>query len=550
MKTIHKLFLIATIALGLGFVACNDSEVVSQGDNDSNANTHVSVTLSLHAKTRALPDDYNDIGKWGGKDKIETIAVYLVDGSSVTAKVFNVGPGLDYEFTQSTGQLVPKKEEAAIRTTAGEKKVYVLINGKPEVVTHLNKTPVAEFEDAYQKVALKLDNDYTTATPETSASKIAVKNGVDNETIVMTNVNPATLTVLPNITAAETIAATPKNRVSLEVERAVARVMVTKEKETYIIPDPNTDGATNLGTISDITWVVAQGENKLYVQRKSNWNTPSFDWIPTASNYVTQAEDRYDYSGLFEERTNKNHGGTDVPHKAAYGKDLGKITAELDAQLSGKFVLPTTHEVATGTASSFKKGNTAYVLIRAKFTPEAAAFADGVPYTEGNDFYVGANGKFYTSAVNALLVDKGGVEGQTVARYKDAKVLYYAWLNPDEIPDWYNSPVLRNNIYHIHITGFKNLGTNWNPLFPEDPENPTLIPNPEDPTGPQIPSNPDPKPEPDPKFPTDPTDPDYPEEPTNPIDPEDPLTTPITYMSVDVTVLQWLVHSYNVDLGI
>ena len=47
MKTIHKLFLIATIALGLGFVACNDSEVVSQGDNDSNANTHVSVTLSL-----------------------------------------------------------------------------------------------------------------------------------------------------------------------------------------------------------------------------------------------------------------------------------------------------------------------------------------------------------------------------------------------------------------------------------------------------------------------------------------------------------------------
>ena len=278
MKTIHKLFLIATIALGLGFVACNDSEVVSQGDNDSNANTHVSVTLSLHAKTRALPDDYNNIGKWGGKDKIETIAVYLVDGSSVTAKVFNVGPGLDYEFTQSTGQLVPKKEEAAIRTTAGEKKVYVLINGKPEVVSHLNKTPVAEFEDAYQKNALELDNDYSTATPETSASKIAVKNGVDNETIVMTNVNPATLTVLPNITAAETIAATPKNRVSLEVERAVARVMVTKEKETYIIPDPNTDGATNLGTISDITWVVAQGENKLYVQRKSNWNTPSFDW--------------------------------------------------------------------------------------------------------------------------------------------------------------------------------------------------------------------------------------------------------------------------------
>lgn len=537
MKTIHKLFLIATIALGLGFVACNDADDLSPVD-DSKANTHVSVTLSLHAKTRALPEDYNDIGKWGGKDKIETIAVYLVDGSSVTAKVFNVGSGKDYEFTQSTGQLVPKKEEAAIRTTAGEKKVYVLINGKPDVVSHLNKTPVAEFEDAYQTIALKLDNDYTGATPETSASKIAVKNGVDNETIVMTNVNPATLTVLPNITAAETLAATPKNRVSLEVERAVARVMVTTEKETYNIPDPNTDGATNLGAITDITWVVAQGENKLYIQRKNNWNTPSFDWVPSGSDYIAQAADRYDYSGLFEQRSNKL-GGTNVPLKAAYGGTIGEVTAELDAQLSGKFVLPTTHEVATGTASKFKKGNTAYVLIRAKFTPEAAAFADGVAYTEGKDFYVGANGKFYTSAGNALNPAKGGVAGQTVARYVGGKVLYYAWLNPDKVPDWYNSPVLRNNIYHIHITGFKNLGTNWNPLFPEDPDS-------------TDPKNPDPKPTPDPSdpdIPTDPTDPDYPKEPTNPIDPTDPLTTPITYMSVDVTVLQWLVHSYNVNLG-
>lgn len=538
MKTIQKLFLIATIALGLGFVACNDSDPVSAVD-ESKANTHVSVTLSLHAKTRALPEDYNNIGKWGGKDKIETIAVYLVDGSSVTAKVFNVGPGQDYEFTQSTGQLVPKKEEAAIRTTAGEKKVYVLINGKPEVVSHLNKTPVAEFEDAYQKNALELNNDYTGTTPVTSASRIAVKNGVDNETIVMTNVNPATLTVLPNITAAETIAATPKNRVSLEVERAVARVMVTKEKTSFDVPNPSEDGPSKLGVISDITWVAAQGENKLYIQRKSNWNTPSFDWVPSGSDYITQAADRYDYSGLFEEKSNKL-GGTDVPLKAAYGGTIGEVTAELDAQLSGKFVLPTTHEAATGTTSSYKKGNTAYVLIRAQFTPEAAAFADGVAYTPGDDFYVGANGKFYTSAVNALLPDKGGVAGQTVARYVGGKVLYYAWINPDNVPEWYNSPVLRNNIYHIHITGFKNLGTNWNPLFPEDPDS-------------TDPKNPDPKPKKDPKFP-DSTDPEYPgedpKEPTNPIDPEDPLTTPITYMSVDVTVLQWLVHSYNVDLGI
>ena len=56
--------------------------------------------------------------------------------------------------------------------------------------------------------------------------------------------------------------------------------------------------------------------------------------------------------------------------------------------------------------------------------------------------------------------------------------------------------------------------------------------------------NPNPDPKPGKENPTDP------EEPTNPIDPTDPLTTPETWMSVDVTVLPWLVHSYEVDLGI
>ncbi|NLD22965.1 MAG: hypothetical protein GX670_01875, partial [Bacteroidales bacterium] len=58
---------------------------------------------------------------------------------------------------------------------------------------------------------------------------------------------------------------------------------------------------------------------------------------------------------------------------------------------------------------------------------------------------------------------------------------------------------------------------------------------------PNDPNNPAPRPEPE--------DPDV-EEPENPIDPEDPLTTDETYMSVDVTILPWLVHSYQVDLGI
>ncbi len=144
------------------------------------------------------------------------------------------------------------------------------------------------------------------------------------------------------------------------------------------------------------------------------------------------------------------------------------------------------------------------------------------------------------SAANAVTQSKGGVTEQTVARYVKGKVLYYAWVNPDNIPTWYNSPVVRNNVYHIHITGFKNLGTNWNPLFPEDPNNPKGEPvDPSNPNGPKKPLNPDPKP----------SVPGV-DEPENPVDPTDPLTTPETWMSVDVTVLPWQLHSYSIDLGI
>lgn len=539
MRKLSKFFLAGAVTLGLGLTACNNDDANGPIDA-SNANTHVSVTLSMTTPgTRALPQDYNYIGEWAGQDKINTIAVYLVDGTSVNSKTFNVGSGLDYEVSNTNGSItiIPKKETAAIKTTAGNKKVYVLINGTPNVIAHLNKIPVAEFENAYQEVALALANEGKGTSPaisNTSASKIAqVTSGED--VIVMTNVEPKTLTVAPNITAAQTIAAdlgdAAKNRVSLNVERAVARVMVTiANSGTFTVPKNIVD-QTPLGTISNVTWVLAQGENSLYVQRKSNWATPNYGWVPTTSTY-TEAAGKYDYSGLFEGyQAAPNYGGTTVPTIADYS------TAPIIGQesiLKGKFILPTTHASGVKTASDYKKGNTAYVLVRAHFTPSASAYADGGSYTANADFYVGANGKFYTSADNAVDPAKGGVAGQTVAKYVGGKVLYYAWVNPDEVAstEWYNSPVLRNNIYHIHITGFKTLGTNWNPLFPEDPDNPAT---------PENGGNPDPKPK---------VDLNGPQEPQNPIDPTDPLTTPETWMSVDVTVLPWQVHSYTVDLGI
>ncbi|MBN9300900.1 Mfa1 family fimbria major subunit, partial [Dysgonomonas mossii] len=501
---------------------------------------------SMSSNTRkSLPDDYRLIGEWAGRDDITKVAIYLIDGASVTAQSFNVGTDYKKEVISGQVTLVPQ-ESAAIKTTAGVKKVYVLINGTTEVENALAKTPVAEFENAYAQAALYIANSGTSTTVSTSAEKLAIKNGTTDEKILMTCVEPKTIDVVNNVSAAETTAAaSPKNRVSLVVERTVGRVMVSTEGLTYDVPAGN--GSTILGTISEIKWVLAQGESSLYLQRKADFATPNFGWVPTTDaqywgTEITGSSSKYDYSGLFEEYDpTTQFGGTNVATMSDYATNPSSaITDELEASLSGKFILPNTHAYGAGNESGYKKGNTAYVLIRAKFTPSAAAFADGETYTAGDDFFVGANGKFYVSAANAVTPGKGGVTGQTVARYVKGKVLYYAWVNPDNIPTWYNSPVVRNNVYHIHITGFKNLGTNWNPLFPEDPNNPKGEPvDPSNPNGPKKPLNPDPRP-------------NVPgvEEPENPVDPTDPLTTPETWMSVDVTVLPRQLHSYSIDLGI
>lgn len=52
-------------------------------------------------------------------------------------------------------------------------------------------------------------------------------------------------------------------------------------------------------------------------------------------------------------------------------------------------------------------------------------------------------------------------------------MVYYAWVNPSTNNNrtWYSSPVLRNNIYHMHITGFSKMGLSGIPFVkrPDDP---------------------------------------------------------------------------------
>lgn len=67
------------------------------------------------------------------------------------------------------------------------------------------------------------------------------------------------------------------------------------------------------------------------------------------------------------------------------------------------------------------------------------------------------------------------IDGQPGDYMQNTRLLmvYYAWVNPstNDNRTWYSSPVLRNNIYHMHITGFSKMGLSGIPFVkrPDDP---------------------------------------------------------------------------------
>ena len=323
------------VALGVGFTACNNDDIDSPNVDGQKGNTHVTIALKLgnnqSVGTRSLPNDYNYVGKWAGNDDITSITVFVSDAIEVVYKKYNVGSGEAYEMVN--GIVTPKTVDAAIKTTPGWKEVYVLVNAKSQVEAYLGVTgptgtlaSSADFKTKYANV-LSLANSVTfngtDFDVQTSASKLAqIVNvaGTDKDDIMMTNVTSQTITVAPNITDTETLGGA--NRVSLEVERAVARVMVTTLQTTYNVPTPS--GSSILGTVSDITWVLAQGENSLHVQRNTNpweWATPNWNWVPGVSgaDFEAEAAAKYDYSGLYVNYDAATmYGGATIPTLADY----------------------------------------------------------------------------------------------------------------------------------------------------------------------------------------------------------------------------------------
>lgn len=622
------MLLTATASVGT-FTACsnNDDPKPVNFDKD-HGTTHMSIQFQLRMPekgVRAAADgqnttnpQHNYVGKWIGADLIKSVDVYIfkTDAASPSGysleKQASLGP-TDISFEQpkaGNNDVAYIRPTKGFKVDPGQKRVYVVVNPNAETQALLTgATDFADFETKYNGVmglqtagaaaATKYTETeaaaVTAGDPFTVADHLAKLDGTgqDQKDVIVMTGNYGEVNVADGVTEVQTIStsATPPNRAEVSVQRAVARVLVTADQASYEIKgdDPTTPtvetvangDAVKVVTITDLTYVVAQGESSLYFnQQKSGdptyeYKTPNSTFVPVgnatdpgADYDVPATFDKYDYTGLW--RKHDNHfGGRDVVTNATYDASKDNVIEYVKNQdgLHGEFVLANTHayDAADRGASGYRKGNTAYVLVRGKINPEYVYMNDKTVARDwstthaNDDLFLGDDGKFYQSQAAANDPATNGnaaAAAMKVKKFVKGKVLYFVWVNPDtkSATTWINSPAIRNNIYHIQIKGIANYVYNWNPLVPNtnEPVDPTKPVDPKtNPRRPNNPNNPDPQPSvPDPNDPNDPnkTIPD-PKEPPTDITPKDPLSLKEAWMSVDVTILPWQVHTFETILG-
>lgn len=507
MKKFRSLVMLSAVALGFGLTSCSSSDD-SVSDSQANAlkgTTYAALSIQFPTttETRSLPEDYNKMDQWQGNDKVNTVSVFLYNETLNT---------IDYsKFSQSSfagidanGYLKPN---LAVKATPGEKvKAYVVINDVNDKVTTTLQTAAATPNTFATAFAAEVN---------TVANQVSSFNGT-NDIIMMTNdVVPTAVTVAPSITQTAAING-PTNLIKVNVQRVVSRAIVTVKSDiekTIQLYDASGNPASKI-TFDKLTYGVGQSGQSFFNLQKTSFLTPSTIYNGNATLGATLM----DNTGL----------NAFLPVTSIATNTNANVVTALKSETEEKFVLPVTHPDA-----AYFKGNTTYFEVRATFTPDKV---DGVAYTDtGKDVYLGQNdGLFYSTR------ELAEANGQSATGFKGAVCKYILWLNPNVIPGSGStktsmSPTVRNHVYNVFISGFKTIGVPNNPLNPGSPTDPTK------PVGPDNPI--------DPTNPVNPVDPSDPKDPTNPIKPTDPLETEDTYLSVDITVLPYTVHSYGVEIG-
>lgn len=497
MKLRMRTALLASAALLLGLASCKSDkqEVALQ---NGQCDTYVGVSVRFPAsEMRALPDDHNKLdGEWQGRDVIKKIKVYVATTSN-GATTINSDQFTEANFGGiNNGILAPN---LAVEAKSGDQvKVYVVINDVNNKVTSILDQKAAN--------GATFDDEFKKAVATVAAIADVAKYDAEKDIVLMTNEKaPVDMTIAPNVSKEDAIGG-KANRVEVRVSRVASRAIVTVDDEavkTIKVERSFTDaeGATTKSTtatvtVKDIAYQVTGSALQFNVlEDRKNWKVaaPVYDFAPTSSTWAA----------LATEATGKMLFSDAGDYQKALIKannELANVKEALGKETFSKFVLPVTH--AKG---KYMKGNSTMFEIKATFTVDKI---DGVAPTgtDAQTVYLGlSDGKFYSTKEKAEAMDVNATstseKKQSAKEYKNGEMYYYIWLNPDvkysdTTKTISESPTVRNQVYHAHITGFGEMGV---------------------------------------------ADKDE-------IKPDEPLETKKTHLSVQLQVLPWTIHSYTVNL--
>lgn len=496
--------------------------------------------------------------EWEGDDVIDKVYVYIFNaaGENASYETTKVLAGSEFE-KNGDGDYTLK--EPFLSTVGSKRVfVLVNLNQRLVDKINAKATTgctAKEFRDFLQTSGWSNESISTVPTStvtQTRADEFVTKVG-GKDAIVMTG-EPVDVEITDQ--TKETVKNSPTiNTATASVERVVAKVLVTidnnfKLKETDLgtvfekaseegsgydiacmkfLDSESDDGPK--AYISDITWTVVQGASDLYFLKKTSedkaefhYNAQTHETLPIEETTVKGKElkngsdewkpeefwekvvpeyanfsDFYDYSGLWKKVGNSTIPyGIDIQATTSYvtGAD-GEAETEtnnLKTDATGRhseYLFPT----YAGSDAEQQRGNTAYILIRARVHPlkyttgedgSTSVHAGDAEFKELSTFYFDPTRNLFGDTRETL--EAGNDYSYAIMKYEDGYVYYFLLPNATQPNDKNTSPVspiLRNQFYHIQINKVFDMGYPWNSLvpYPKDQKgsaNP-IIENPQNP---------------------------------------------------------------------
>lgn len=422
-----KRHLFAISLIGLALAACSTDDELNAGGNQSNEGAVVTLKLDMAgSQTKGSPGATNAQPGTTVENTISNVTVVVDYGT--TQKVFkNTDEGVTW--TDATKTL-------EFKTPAGDATFYVYAN----------------VNDA-DNLSSNWDTDLV--------SNATVSAYYTNNSFFMSNQNGkgVPFTINPDAT----------NEVTVNIERAAAKVTV--ESMADFTDDPHG------GTIINNSMFFALGNtvDKFYLLQQDDYS------IPTDVAYLDNPIDNWDKSIDVE-----NSAATDI-------KNLPAIYC------------------MENVLTDYKQGKTTYIKFKTTFVPgriltfEENETGNGLKVTGDTEFSNASGVDFYVvlGAINSSLnssyikaediegktgvsigaanedgkCEVTGIEGITHISKKYADGLCYfgpIWINLNEAGD--ESPIYRNDWYHLTVNSIKLPGSPTEPVIEEDEKNDPLTP--------------------------------------------------------------------------